>query len=111
MLDRVILLCVQEDEELEVELVGQLGIALESSTPQHPLERALQLLEKHDAASAAKLLENHMGAGTNRRRQLTTVASPHATMTPAVEQQETLKQLQEQQQEQQPADRDSHEDE
>lgn len=65
----------QEDEELEAEL----GVSLDSSTPQHPLERALQLLEKHDATSAAKLLEHHMGAGTSRRRQLSSVASPGVT--------------------------------
>ena len=61
----------QEDEELEAEM----GVVLESSTPKHPLERALQLLEKHDAASAAKLLENHIGAGTSRRRQLDAAAA------------------------------------
>lgn len=57
---------LQEDEELEAEM----GVVLDSSTPQHPLERALALLEKHDGASAAKLLEAHIGAGTHRRRQL-----------------------------------------
>jgi hypothetical protein len=96
-------LYAQEDEELEAEM----GVALESNTPQHPLERALQLLEKHDAASAAKLLENHMGAGTNRRRQLSTIASPHA----AVKQHETIDQHHKQQQEQQqPTNRHSNED-
>jgi len=65
---------MQEDEELEAEM----GVVLENSTPQHPLERALQLLEKHDAASAAKMLENHIGAGTSRRRQLAATASRHA---------------------------------
>lgn len=67
-----LLLSLQEDEELEAEL----GVALDSSTPQHPLERALQLLEKHDAASAVKLLEHHIGTGTSRRRQLSSVAIP-----------------------------------
>lgn len=70
--DCLLLLLLQEDEELEAEL----GLALDNSTPQHPLERALQLLEKHDAASAAKLLEHHIGAGTSRRRQLSSVATP-----------------------------------
>jgi hypothetical protein len=65
---------LQEDEELEAEM----GVVLDSSVPQHPLERALQLLEKHDAASAAKLLEHHMGAATSRRRQLGAAGSLHA---------------------------------
>jgi hypothetical protein len=56
------LLCwLQEDEELEAEM----GLALESSTLKHPLEQALQLLEKHDAAAAAKLLEQHTGASSS----------------------------------------------
>eukprot|EP00775_Hariotina_reticulata_P013194 gene13194-13325_t len=38
----------QEDEELESEL----GLGLQDSTPKHPLEQALQLLQKHDAATA-----------------------------------------------------------
>jgi DNA-binding GntR family transcriptional regulator len=42
-----------------------MGLALESSTPKHPLEQALQLLEKHDAAAAAKLLEQHTGASSS----------------------------------------------
>jgi hypothetical protein len=50
--------CLQEDEELEAEM----GLALESTTPKHPLEQALQLLEQHDATGAAKLLEQHTGA-------------------------------------------------
>lgn len=74
-------LFLQEDEELEAEM----GVALESSTPKHPLEQALHLLEKHDAESAAKLLQDHMGAGTSRRRQLKKLEAPR--VEPSVEQQ------------------------
>ncbi|KAF8070888.1 hypothetical protein HT031_000969 [Scenedesmus sp. PABB004] len=48
----------QEEEELEAEL----GVAAEAATPKHPLQQALELLEAHDAAAAARLLEQTTGA-------------------------------------------------
>ena len=48
---------LQEDEELEAEM----GVALESSTPKHPLEQALQLLEHSVAMSAAQALTQEIG--------------------------------------------------
>jgi len=39
---------LQEDQELESEM----GVGLQDTTPKHPLEEALQLLQKHDAAVA-----------------------------------------------------------
>lgn len=49
----------QEDEELEAEL----GVPLSSEHTTHPLEVALQLLERHDAQAAAQLLARHTGTG------------------------------------------------
>lgn len=70
------MLTLQEDEELEAEM----GVPLESVAPTHPLERALQLLEKHDAAAAAKLLEQHIsGAGTGRRQQVLSALAASST--------------------------------
>ncbi|WIA11474.1 hypothetical protein OEZ85_011588 [Tetradesmus obliquus] len=89
----------QEDEELEAEL----GLALESSTPKHPLEQALQLLEKHDAAAAAKLLEQHTGAsssgGTGKQQQQQQQQQP-AEPSPEVAEEQQQQHAEEQAEEQ-----------
>lgn len=54
------LLLLQEDDELEAEM----GVITEDMTPRHPLEQALMLLEKHDAATAAKFIEEHTGSSS-----------------------------------------------
>lgn len=58
---------LQEDEELEADM----GVPTECTTPKHPLEQALLLLEKHDAATAAKYIEEHTGSssGSNPAQQ------------------------------------------
>lgn len=55
-----LVLPLQEDDELEADM----GVPTESTTPKHPLEQALILLEKHDAATAAKFIEEHTGSSS-----------------------------------------------
>lgn len=58
-------LLLQEDDELEAEM----GVMTEDRTPKHPLEHALQLLEKHDAAAAAEFLEEQTGSSSGATEQ------------------------------------------